>query len=46
MSSAVILPSTTASTAAAMGASTPVRSARASSDLQDFAPSATWRVEA
>ena len=43
MSSAVILPSTTASTASAIGASTPVRRASSSSDLQDFAPSATSR---
>ena len=46
MSSAVILPSTTASTASAIGASTPMRRASSSRDLQDFAPSATWRVEA
>ena len=46
ISCAVIRPSTTASTCSAIGASTPVRWARSSSDEHDFAPSATWRVEA
>ena len=42
MSWAVILPST----ASAIGASTPVRRASSSNDLQDLAPSETCRVEA
>ena len=46
VSAAVILPATTASTASAMGTYTPSRRARACSDAQDLAPSATWRVEA
>ena len=41
ISGAVIRPATTASTCSAIGASTPVRSASASSDEHDFAPSAT-----
>ena len=44
---AVIRPSTTASTCSAIGASTPVLlGERRRSDSHDFAPSATWRVEA
>ena len=46
ISGAVIRPATTSSTYCATGASTPDCSARARSDEQDLAPSATWRVEA
>ena len=44
--STVIRPATTSSTYCAIGASTPLVSARARSEANDFAPSATWRVEA
>ena len=46
ISGAVIRPSTTASTCSAIGASTPTCCASASREEHDFAPSATWRVEA